>query len=72
MLKQHNIAKDRLLNAFDKVGHPMSEPTLNKRLKDQQWSYAHAQLFKQLNLWIEPELNQFSKSLMLYIYGVEK
>jgi len=69
MLRQNNITKDRLLAVWEQVGHPMSEPTLNKRLVDQQWSYAHAQLLKQLGVWVEPQQNLMTTPMMEYIFG---
>ena len=69
MLKKNNVIKDRLLEVFAHVGHPMSEPTLNARLKDQRWSYAHASLLRNLGLWAEPQLNALNSQMVMYILG---
>ena len=55
-LQQFGITKYRLRKFFKHMGYPISQPTLDGRFKNQDWSYAHGYLLKQAGLWIEPPL----------------
>ena len=54
IMVSNNLTKLQLTRYFIECECPITRPTLDKRFKDQKWSYVHARALSEAGLWIEP------------------
>ena len=52
-LKAAGLSKYRLRKFFAAMGCPMNAPHMDRRFKDQDWSARHADLLRQVGLWVD-------------------
>ena len=54
IMVSNNLTKLQLMRYFKECGCSVNRPYLDRRLKDQNWLYAHARALKEAGLWVEP------------------
>ena len=69
ILSSSGILKNRLWNYLCETGGYLTRPTLNKRLKDQDWSYKQVLALKRAGLWVEPPQEFISEDLINLLYA---
>lgn len=69
LLAASGILKSRVWHYLNKVVGEISRPTLNRRLKDQQWTYKQALALKEAGLWIEPPRQPISQDDIMLLYA---
>ena len=70
LLAASGILKSRLWHYLNKVTeNGLTRPTLNKRLRDQQWTYEQATVLKEAGVWIEPPHKTISQDDINLLYA---
>ena len=69
MLTASGIMKSRLWYYLNKTSGEISRPTLDKRLRDQQWTYQQVIALKEAGIWIESPRTPISHDDISLLYA---
>jgi len=70
LLAASGILKSRLWHFLNKVTvDGLTRPTLNKRLRDQNWTYEQVLALKQAGVWVEPPHKPISQDDINLLYA---